>query len=101
MRTVRHPSARWRERVVSSRSPRPASARNATRTASVCKPHRETRSLLTVYERRQVGKTELLVRLLAGRRAIYFYADCHPRPDQGKMASALLIGSARALSLAR
>ncbi len=31
--------------------------------------------LLTLYGRRQVGKTELLVRFIAGKRALYFYAD--------------------------
>jgi AAA+ ATPase superfamily predicted ATPase len=31
--------------------------------------------LITVYGRRQVGKTELLVRFLADKPAIYFYAD--------------------------
>lgn len=31
--------------------------------------------LITVYGRRQVGKTELLVRFLADKPALYFYAD--------------------------
>lgn len=31
--------------------------------------------VVTVYGRRQVGKTELLVRFLEGKPAIYFYAD--------------------------
>src|SRR4051794_33811568 len=30
---------------------------------------------VTVFGRRQVGKTELLVRFIADKRAIYFYAD--------------------------
>ena len=38
--------------------------------------------LISVYGRRQVGKTELLVRFLAGKPAIYFYADRQPLPDQ-------------------
>ncbi len=35
----------------------------------------ERPELITVYGRRQVGKTELLVRFLDGKPAIYFYAD--------------------------
>src|SRR5205809_567362 len=31
--------------------------------------------LITLYGRRQIGKTELLVQFLAGKPAIYFYAD--------------------------
>lgn len=31
--------------------------------------------LITLCGRRQVGKTELLVRFLDGKPAIYFYAD--------------------------
>ena len=31
--------------------------------------------LITLYGRRQVGKTELLVHFLDGKPAIYFYAD--------------------------
>lgn len=31
--------------------------------------------LITLYGRRQVGKTELLVQFIAGKPAIYFYAD--------------------------
>src|SRR5579872_5347219 len=31
--------------------------------------------LITVYGRRQIGKTELLVRFLAAKPTIYFYAD--------------------------
>jgi AAA+ ATPase superfamily predicted ATPase len=38
--------------------------------------------LITVYGRRQVGKTELLVRFLADKPTIYFYADRQLRPDQ-------------------
>lgn len=38
--------------------------------------------LVTVYGRRQVGKTELLVRFLDGKPAIYFYADRQLLPDQ-------------------
>lgn len=37
--------------------------------------------LITMYGRRQVGKTELLVHFLAGKRAIYFYADRQLLPD--------------------
>ncbi|MGH2458637.1 MAG: AAA family ATPase, partial [Chloroflexota bacterium] len=35
----------------------------------------EQPELITVYGRRQVGKTELIVRFLGGKPAIYFYAD--------------------------
>lgn len=38
--------------------------------------------LITVYGRRQIGKTELLVRFLAGKPSIYFYADRQPLTDQ-------------------
>ena len=38
--------------------------------------------LISVYGRRQVGKTDLLVQFLAGKSAIYFYADRQPLPDQ-------------------
>jgi uncharacterized protein len=38
--------------------------------------------LITVYGRRQVGKTELLVRFLEGKDAVYYYADRQPLPDQ-------------------
>ena len=31
--------------------------------------------LITLYGRRQVGKTELLVHFIAGKPALYFYAD--------------------------
>ncbi|MGH2388414.1 MAG: ATP-binding protein [Chloroflexota bacterium] len=31
--------------------------------------------LITVYGRRQIGKTDLLIQFLAGKPAIYFYAD--------------------------
>src|SRR5579864_3822593 len=41
----------------------------------------EARELITVYGRRQVGKTELLVRFLADKPAIYFYADRQVLPD--------------------
>jgi len=37
--------------------------------------------LITVYGRRQVGKTDLLVRFLANKRALYFYADRQVLPD--------------------
>lgn len=37
--------------------------------------------LITIYGRRQVGKTELLVRFLADKPAIYFYADRQLRAD--------------------
>ncbi len=37
---------------------------------------------ITMYGRRQVGKTELLVHFLADKRAIYFYADRQPLLDQ-------------------
>lgn len=36
---------------------------------------------ITVYGRRQVGKTELLIRFLEGKRSIYFYADRQPVAD--------------------
>lgn len=36
---------------------------------------------VTVYGRRQIGKTELLVHFLAGKPAIYFYADRQLLPD--------------------
>src|SRR4051794_5029227 len=36
---------------------------------------------VTLFGRRQVGKTELLVQFLEGKRAIYFYADRQPRTD--------------------
>ncbi len=35
----------------------------------------EQPELITLYGRRQVGKTELLVRFIEGKRALYFYAD--------------------------
>ena len=35
----------------------------------------EQPELITLYGRRQVGKTELLVRFIGGKRALYFYAD--------------------------
>jgi AAA+ ATPase superfamily predicted ATPase len=38
--------------------------------------------LITLYGRRQVGKTELLIHFLAGKPAIYFYADRQLLPDQ-------------------
>jgi len=38
--------------------------------------------LVSVYGRRHVGKTELLVRFLQGKPAIYYYADRQPLPDQ-------------------
>jgi hypothetical protein len=38
--------------------------------------------LITVYGRRQVGKTELLVHFFQAKRCIYFYADRQPLPDQ-------------------
>jgi hypothetical protein len=38
--------------------------------------------IIAVYGRRQVGKTKLLVRFLAGEPGIYYYADRQPRPDQ-------------------
>ena len=38
--------------------------------------------LVTVYGRRQVGKTELLVRFLNDKPTIYFYADRQLLPDQ-------------------
>lgn len=38
--------------------------------------------LITVYGRRQVGKTELLVRFFADKPAIYFYADRQLLADQ-------------------
>ncbi|MGH2409436.1 MAG: ATP-binding protein, partial [Chloroflexota bacterium] len=38
--------------------------------------------LITVYGRRQIGKTELLVQFLAGKPAIYYYADRQPLADQ-------------------
>jgi AAA+ ATPase superfamily predicted ATPase len=37
--------------------------------------------LITVYGRRQIGKTELLVQFLAGKPAVYFYADQQPVAD--------------------
>jgi AAA+ ATPase superfamily predicted ATPase len=37
---------------------------------------------ITVYGRRQVGKTELLVRFLEGKDAVYYYADRQPLTDQ-------------------
>ncbi|HVC34062.1 MAG TPA: ATP-binding protein, partial [Chloroflexota bacterium] len=37
--------------------------------------HSDQPELITVYGRRQVGKTELLVRFLADKPGIYFYAD--------------------------
>jgi uncharacterized protein len=36
---------------------------------------------ITLFGRRQVGKTELLVQFLKEKRAIYFYADRQPRAD--------------------
>lgn len=36
---------------------------------------------VTLFGRRQVGKTELLVQFLKGKRTIYFYADRQPRAD--------------------
>ncbi len=36
---------------------------------------------VTLFGRRQVGKTELLVQFLNEKRAIYFYADRQPRAD--------------------
>ncbi len=44
--------------------------------------HGDRPEFVTVYGRRQVGKTELLVRFLADKRAIYFYADRQPLLDQ-------------------
>ncbi len=41
----------------------------------------DTPELITVYGRRQVGKTELLVRFLENKPAIYFYADRQVLPD--------------------
>lgn len=38
--------------------------------------------LITMYGRRQVGKTELLVQFLDGRRHLYFYADRQLLADQ-------------------
>ncbi len=38
--------------------------------------------LITMYGRRQVGKTELLVRFLADKRHVYFYADRQLLSDQ-------------------
>jgi uncharacterized protein len=38
--------------------------------------------LITVYGRRQVGKTELLVRFFENKRHVYFYADRQLRDDQ-------------------
>lgn len=37
--------------------------------------------LVTLYGRRQVGKTELLVRFISDKSAIYFYADRQPVAD--------------------
>jgi len=42
----------------------------------------EQPQLITVYGRRQVGKTELLVRFIEGKPAIYFYADRQTLADQ-------------------
>lgn len=42
----------------------------------------EQPELVTVYGRRQVGKTELLTHFFAGKPAIYFYADRQPLADQ-------------------
>ena len=38
--------------------------------------------LITMYGRRQVGKTELLIQFLAGKRRLYFYADRQLLADQ-------------------
>ncbi len=38
--------------------------------------------LVTLYGRRQIGKTELLVHFLEGKPAIYYYADRQPLADQ-------------------
>ncbi|MGI8912506.1 MAG: ATP-binding protein [Chloroflexota bacterium] len=38
--------------------------------------------LITMYGRRQVGKTELLVQFLGGKRHLYFYADRQLLADQ-------------------
>lgn len=38
--------------------------------------------LITMYGRRQIGKTELLVKFIADKPAIYFYADQQPVGDQ-------------------
>lgn len=38
--------------------------------------------LITMYGRRQIGKTELLVRFINDKPAIYFYADQQPVADQ-------------------
>lgn len=38
--------------------------------------------LITMYGRRQIGKTELLVRFIGDKPAIYFYADQQPIADQ-------------------
>lgn len=38
--------------------------------------------LVTIYGRRQVGKTELLTQFCAGKPSIYFYADRQPLADQ-------------------
>src|SRR6266849_3874681 len=43
--------------------------------------HGDAPELITVYGRRQVGKTELLVHFLAEKPAIYFYADRQVLPD--------------------
>lgn len=42
----------------------------------------ERPELITLYGRRQVGKTELLVRFIADKPTIYFYADRQPITDQ-------------------
>lgn len=37
--------------------------------------------LVTVYGRRQIGKTDLLVQFLADKPVVYFYADRQLLPD--------------------
>lgn len=46
---------------------------------------------ITVYGRRQIGKTELLVQFLKGKHAIYFYADRQPLLDQLRAFTAQIL----------
>jgi AAA+ ATPase superfamily predicted ATPase len=53
--------------------------------------------LITMYGRRQVGKTELLVHFIAGRPAIYFYADRQLVGDHLRASTEQVLAPADAL----
>lgn len=48
--------------------------------------------LITMYGRRQIGKTELLVRFISDKPAIYFYADQQPVADHLRAFTEQVIG---------